>query len=238
MARDPYFFVMHSPDGARSQTFFSELFGWTFDGAHIDNAALPGAVITSPDGPAIDVYFSLDDTNDVAATSALVESLDGRAGEVIDSSSGRSATCRTPAGTRFAIGWESPEFEGTSKRPPPLTGGELGLVSFPSYNAASTASFFSTLFDWEFDEPDQTYSADQFRHTTTPSPSVGIHPPADDDQVALYFAVPDIESSTRRVGELGGSPGAVWNVGSGMNAACHDPCGVAFTLWHPARAFE
>jgi predicted enzyme related to lactoylglutathione lyase len=110
--------------------------------------------------------------------------------------------------------------------------GEVVHVEFPSQDADRAQRFWSGLFGWGFQDsgmPGMDYRMAQA------APQMGAAVMSDPDSVGhpkFYFATEDIEASTAKVKELGGSAEAKMPVpGHGWFAAAKDSEGNVFHLW-------
>jgi uncharacterized protein len=104
---------------------------------------------------------------------------------------------------------------------------EVSHIEIGTTDSATTGSFFSKLFGWDFQGmgPD----GGLLRAPTCP---VGVHPQDPSLQLVVYFRVADIESAVLQVRSFGGTAGAISpeEPGFGRFVTCKDPNGVAFGL--------
>ncbi len=114
--------------------------------------------------------------------------------------------------------------------------GEIVHIEFPSENADRSQQFWEGLFGWQFGA---AMPGMDYRMART-SESSGAAVYATDDRPGhpkYYFATDDIDGSTARVRELGGTAAAKTAVPShGWFAACTDSEGNAFHLWEADTA--
>ena len=108
---------------------------------------------------------------------------------------------------------------------------QLGYFTLGSHDPATTRSFFTDLFGWQFEgEPAGG------GHIAGSNPPGGVEP--DGAPSRIYFRIDDdIEAFARRVRELGGTTSATAVHPSGSNVVCEDPSGVTFILWQPAEGY-
>jgi predicted enzyme related to lactoylglutathione lyase len=110
--------------------------------------------------------------------------------------------------------------------------GEIVHVEFPSEDADRAARFWDGLFGWSFGEsqmPELDYrmarTGEQSGAAVFPSEQRTGYP-------NYYFATDDIDASSAKIRELGGSVEDKAPVpGMGWFAACKDSEGNAFHLW-------
>ena len=109
------YFTIWSADVGRSNSFFSELFGWQIvDGGHIANIDPSGGLaghdqrtITSPN-ETISLYFQVPD---VSVAAAKVIELGGQVLVTASYDSGGNAECLDPTGTPFQLFQPRPGYE-------------------------------------------------------------------------------------------------------------------------------
>ena len=109
--------------------------------------------------------------------------------------------------------------------------GEIVHVEIPAADADRAQGFWEGVFGWSFGpgEPEMDYRMAQ----TGPGSGAAVFPAKErDGHPKYYFATDDIEASTARVRELGGTAGDKVPVpGHGWFAACTDSEGNVFHLW-------
>ena len=99
-------FEVAAGEGGRARSFYSGLFGWTFEpfeegGDYQVAQEAGGAVYTNPDGKGIVVYFG---TSDIDASVARVRELGGSSSDPQEISNvGRYATCSDTEGNAFGL---------------------------------------------------------------------------------------------------------------------------------------
>jgi predicted enzyme related to lactoylglutathione lyase len=156
------------PDLEAAQTFYGELWGWTFDTATPPGFPFPyviarlggrdvaGLAQLDPDrsnrgqgfdGPAWNTYIAVDDADEavnriVSAGGELVRGPD-LAGE-----GGRSASCLDPAGTPFRL-WEAKRRPGVQVANQP---GSWNFSDLHTNDLERVARFYTEVFGWSFDE--------------------------------------------------------------------------------------
>ncbi len=109
------YFTIWTSDIGRSNSFFSELFGWQIvDGGHIANIDPPGGLagndkqtLTSPN-ETISLYFQVPD---VSVAAAKVVELGGKVLVTTSYESGGNAECLDPTGAPFQLHHPSPGYE-------------------------------------------------------------------------------------------------------------------------------
>ena len=108
-----------------------------------------------------------------------------------------------------------------------------------SKSPEETAQFYSSLFGWTVDANNPL----GYRRISTGS-AEGIQggiwpaPPQAPNFVQLFVQVDDVAAAIGRAGELGAKtliPATMLPEGDEM-AVLHDPQGMSFALWRPARA--
>jgi uncharacterized protein len=110
--------------------------------------------------------------------------------------------------------------------------GSVVHVELPSGDADRAATFWNGLFGWRLGESAMEgfdYRMAQIGSEQAvavyPSPDAGTGP-------IVYFSTDDIEASSTRVRELGGTAGEKQPVSThGWFASCKDTEGNAFSLW-------
>jgi uncharacterized protein len=116
--------------------------------------------------------------------------------------------------------------------------GEIVHIEFPSEDADRAQRFWSGLFGWQFGEsvmPDMDYRMAR----TGEESGVAIYGSDERGHPNFYFATDDIDASSAKVRELGGTAEAKTPVPThGWFAACSDSEGNQFHLWQadPAAA--
>jgi uncharacterized protein len=105
--------------------------------------------------------------------------------------------------------------------------GSITHIEIGSVTGQKTSKFFSNLFEWDFDNMGEGNGV-----LATPTCNAGLHPNDPKPGIVVYFAVDDIESSAKRVRELGGEAGTISpeEPGFGRFCPCKDPEGVVFGL--------
>ncbi len=95
-----------APDGERAQSFFGDLFGWTFnpmaEGGWFNSGEIISGLHGNDDRPAIIVYFEVPD---LEAAITKVRALGGTADDPTPEvpEFGRFSTCADPQGIRFGL---------------------------------------------------------------------------------------------------------------------------------------
>ncbi len=225
-----HYFVLHSPDLAVSQDFFSELLGWHFVDGELTNLAFFGALTGSHDRS---IWIHVDDCDE---SCDRVEQLGGTVDEVHDERSGRNAICRDDQDNRFHMGTLIEEFR-NYPHPPPAPRGELSYFTLPVGDTSAGAAFYSALFGWEFSDPGETGSNPGYRHCTNGTLPFGLTG-SGDVSPAFYFKVDDVEAAAERVVDLGGTGGSIVGSETGPSLiGSADPAGVRFELWQPAPGY-
>lgn len=115
--------------------------------------------------------------------------------------------------------------------------GEIVHIEFPSKDADRAQRFWGGLFGWQFGDsgmPDIDYRMSQTGEGT----GAAIYASEEGDgHPKFYFATDDIDASSAKVRELGGSADAKIPVPThGWFAACSDSEGNAFHLWQADSA--
>lgn len=109
--------------------------------------------------------------------------------------------------------------------------GEIVYFELPGHDAAATQRFWSSLFDWTFDEgnfPGYSMIDGSSPMGGTAHGDTSRHP-------RIFFGVEDITAATSRVRELGGTTQEPVTIPSGTFATCTDDQGVQFSLFAAAR---
>ena len=109
--------------------------------------------------------------------------------------------------------------------------GEIVHVEFPSENADRAQAFWGGLFGWQFADsgmPDMDYRMAR----TGDASGAAVFPSEERGHPSFYFSTDDIDGSSERIRELGGTAaGKVPVPTHGWMAACNDSEGNAFHLW-------
>jgi uncharacterized protein len=109
--------------------------------------------------------------------------------------------------------------------------GQIVHFEIPAGDTARAKEFWGSLFGWSWDAMDGPFEYHMTRVTDESGAAVF---PADGSArgTRTYFSVDDINASTARVKELGGSAEDAQPVpGMGWFAYCNDSEGNAFGLW-------
>lgn len=109
--------------------------------------------------------------------------------------------------------------------------GEIVHIEFPSADVDRAQAFWGGLFGWQFGESAME-GFDYRMARTGESSGVAVFASDDRGHPKYYFDTPDIEASSAKVRELGGTAEAKSPVPThGWFAACTDSEGNAFVLW-------
>ena len=109
--------------------------------------------------------------------------------------------------------------------------GEIVHIEYPSADADRAQAFWSGLFGWKFGPAME--GMDYRMAQTSDSSGVAVFPsPERSGYPNYYYDTPDIEASSAKVRELGGTAETKSPVpGHGWFAACTDSEGNNFHLW-------
>jgi predicted enzyme related to lactoylglutathione lyase len=110
--------------------------------------------------------------------------------------------------------------------------GQVNWVEIPAADTAKARTFHGALFGWSTNDFGGDY------HVIDNGPAGAITPNEPDfTHPRVYFATEDIDTSVKRLHELGGRSDDVRTVpGVGRIAHCHDDQGTPFSLYEPAAA--
>ncbi|MEW1839957.1 VOC family protein [Nonomuraea angiospora] len=110
---------------------------------------------------------------------------------------------------------------------------ELGYYTLSVADLDRAAVFYGALFGWEFRREHETYL-----HVTNTTVAMGLVARGPSSQPNLYYHVTDIDAAVKRVRELGGDTGEVYDSKSGRGCTFTDDQGTEISLWQPAPGFE
>jgi len=245
---EPCWVDFASSDVDASREFYTTLFGWTADvappeyGGYVtfrSNGHAVAGLGSAMDGMGADVwttYLLVEDAADTEkrATAADAEVL---APTMTVGDKGRMAVLSDPGGAAIGI-WEPDTFRGFEAV------AEIGAPAWHELYARSFAAqieFYTTVFGWSTQVLGDT--AD-FRYSTfgpDGSPAGGVFdadkmlPDGVPSHWTIYFGVEDVDTSSARVTELGGSVVRdPWDSEFGRFAQVTDPQGGLFLL-HQVR---
>jgi uncharacterized protein len=110
--------------------------------------------------------------------------------------------------------------------------GEIVHIEFPSEDAERAQRFWTGLFGWQFADSGMP-GLDYRMARTGPESGAAIYATDErDGHAKYYYATEDIDASSAKVRQLGGSAEAKVAVPThGWFAACRDSEGTAFCLW-------
>jgi uncharacterized protein len=108
--------------------------------------------------------------------------------------------------------------------------GEINWIELPAADTTRATTFYGGLFGWTTSDFGGDY------HVIGNGPAGAIVPREDGfDQPRVYFATDDIDASTKRVHELGGTAEEIQTVPDvGRLVHCRDDQGTPFSLYEPA----
>jgi predicted enzyme related to lactoylglutathione lyase len=108
--------------------------------------------------------------------------------------------------------------------------GQINWLELPAAETAKARTFYGGLFGWGTSEFGGDY------HVIDNGPAGAIAPREDGfTHPRVYFATDDIDTSVKRVHELGGQSDEVQSVpGVGRITHCRDDQGTPFSLFEPA----
>lgn len=253
----PSWVDLATTDQAAAKSFYSELFGWSYDDQAIGDdvfyslATIRGANVAAiapqqPEQTAAGVpphwqmYITVDD---VDAASALVEAAGGSVHvppfDVMDA--GRMAVITDPSGAFFML-WTAKKTIGAEivNEPGAFTWSEL--IAPPNDR---TGSFYETVVGLKLISapmPDgSSYDGftldgtpDTMLAGTMPPPMPGIPP-----HWSIYFGAADVDATAAKVRELGGAVIVEpFDIPVGRMAVVADPQGATFNLFLMAPAGE
>jgi predicted enzyme related to lactoylglutathione lyase len=114
--------------------------------------------------------------------------------------------------------------------------GEIVHIEFPSEDPDRAQRFWGGLFGWEFGDSGMP-GMDYRMARTGENSGVAIFPSEERGHANYYYATDDIDASSARVRELGGTAESKSPVPThGWFAACTDSEGNAFSLWQADTA--
>lgn len=250
----PVWVELTTNDAAAAQTFYRELFGWTFSEPHpelggyidieADGSSLGGlmssAEMECPEGGEIpnswDVYLAVSNA-DAAAEQAQRAGARVLVGPHDAGDSGRFAMLMDPAGAPVGI-WQAAGFSGVR-----ITGAPGTPVWFETMSMDFDAAlpFYRDVLLWDIAWMGPEGGSDEFRYATHgrgESAAAGLcdatafFPAGTPSFWRVYFAVQDTDATLRRVEELGGTliSEAVSDSPFGRFAAVADPTGATFLI--------
>lgn len=108
--------------------------------------------------------------------------------------------------------------------------GQINWIELPAADTATARAFYGGLFGWTTSDFGGDY------HVIDNGPAGAIAPREEDfTHPRVYFATDDIDSSVKRVHELGGTAQDVQTVPEvGRIVHCRDDQGTPFSLYQPA----
>ncbi len=214
------YFTINVPDAARAATFYSAVFGWTFDSNgdnhHIAGSS-PAGGITSGE-PGIKPYFVVDDA---AAVAAKARELGGTATEPRRSTSGWSLDVEDGHGGRLALWQPVDDYRDDD---PKCGEGDLFYFVQPVADDAAK-DFHVALLGWEL-TPGNHPNGFNIVNVTPPG-GLFVSEPGPTD---LYFQVADVDATAERIRAAGGVAGPAEPNQAGSHAACRDDQGVTFSI--------
>jgi uncharacterized protein len=209
-----------SSDKEKSRAFYCELFGWTsldagadygdYTNFSSDGHKVAGMVSNSADSGMPDCWNTYLSTADIDATLASATEAGAQAimpamqvGEL-----GSMAVLIDPAGGAFGL-WQAAGHTGFEKY------NEPGSVTWDEYHSrdfATSSAFYSKLFGWTVE---YTSDTDDFRYITANLGSgdnvagmMDSHtflPPGAPSMWTVYFSTSDVDASSAKAVELGGT---------------------------------
>ena len=239
----PGWFDLGTSDPEASRTYYSQLFGWTAD--VIPDPQAGGYGFFNLDGKMVGGVGPLQDASqptawttyimvsDTAATVAKARESGGTVYvEPVDvMGQGIMAVLADPTGAAFGI-WQPAEHQGVQVQGAP---GSAGWSELHSSDVGATKPFYQGLFGWEAEDTDMGgWAYTEFKVGDRSIAGATGPPPGQEAGPAywlLYFAVEDVDASTERATQLGGSALApAMDFPGGRFSVVRDPQGAAFGL--------
>lgn len=239
-AGTPSYVDLGTPDLDASASFYSALFGWRIDDLGPDAGGYRMVILNddvvagmgpaqNPGPPYWTTYITVDNVDD---TTKKVEAAGGvvLAPAMDVMTAGRMAVYADPNGAAFAV-WEPRDSIGAYRV---NESGALCWTELNSRNLDSAKAFYTEVFGWGWGPTSPDYAefmvGDRVVGGLMPMPE---QVPAEVPEHWMnYFAVADIDASTAKVKELGGTtmmePFPAGDVGSMVVAM--DPQGAVFSL--------
>lgn len=238
--------VMHfeiaGPAAKGLQDFYSKLFGWTINADNPMNYGLVftmdggiGGGILTPDQDATYVTFYVTCGTDVDGVFA--KALELGATSIIEPMdpgppAPRLAMFADPDGNMIGL------INGTPDEEPPVRGGGAPVSWFEvaGTDTEKTQTFYANLFGWKIDADNEM----QYGMTDAIGKGIGggVYGGADEPNVTIYVAVPDLDATLAKANELGGKttmePADV--TGGPRIAQFSDPAGNKIGLLIPMQA--
>jgi predicted enzyme related to lactoylglutathione lyase len=218
-AGTPCWVDLLSSDTAKSEAFYGELFGWTFDSsgpefggyitARSDGHAVAGLMGRTPEAQAPDGWSTYISTDDIEATISAATAAGGQVAlpTMVVGDLGSMAYLIDPAGAMVGL-WQPGTHTGFGKYNEP---GAVTWDEVHSKNFAASTDFYVTVFGWGLEKTGDT---DEFRYYQAQvngetvagmMDSASFLPAEVPSHWAVYFSVPDADVALAMVVELGGS---------------------------------
>ncbi|WP_426574955.1 VOC family protein [Aquihabitans sp. McL0605] len=230
------------PDMDAAVAFYGGLFGWTFTEGSEETGGYRMGQVDGVDvagfGPKMDpgppFWSTYVATADVEASCAKAVAAGGaivvEAMDVMDF--GRMAVCTDDVGTFFSL-WQAGTHSGS---------GIVNVANTPTWNELNTRkpdeakAFYPGVFGWaanDMPSPGGTYTEWKLgdRGVAGMRPMGPEMPPMVPNHWLVYFGVADVDASTAKVTELGGSVQmAPFDTPAGRLAIISDPAGATFAF--------
>ena len=250
----PSWIELMTPDQQAAQTFYGQLFGWSFDDhdmgdmGHYYIPKLDGDEIGGLSGqmPGMEghpafwgVYLAVDD---VDATTAKVEAAGGKveAGPFDVDTNGRMSSIQDPTGARVGL-WQAGTTIGTQRANEPGT---------PTWNECVTSdvkaavAFYSAVLGMGSEDMDMGEAGNYTILTNAEGRQIGgcmdlgMFPEGTPPHWNVYFNVEDVDASVAKAEQLGAKTAvpAMDVPGVGRMAMVGDPQGGMFWLMAAAAA--
>jgi uncharacterized protein len=233
-------FDLQTPAPAEAQTFYGQLFGWTYtpgppmeDGQYslclLGERCAAGLGPLPPGAPfpsSWSIYFTVDDAD---AAIARVREQHGQLllgpMDVVDE--GRLVFCLDPTGAAFGM-WQPKKHTGAQVIAEP---GAMVWAEVKTRNPAAAHPFYAAVFDLE-PRHTSTQGTESWMLSRAGTPICGVLQTSEREPHWMpYFAVAEADAAVARASQLGATV-AVHPVDtpSGRIAALTDPWGAAFSL--------
>lgn len=215
------YFAFHVSDTARAKTFYTAVFGWSYesdgDYHHIAGSSPAGGIVGGGKG-LVEPSFPV---GDIGKAVAAARERGGSAGEPVRSASGWSARVEDGRGGSVEV-WQP--ADGYHDPEPRCSVGDLHYFVLPVADDGAR-DFYSHVLGWEY-TPGSHPGGWNIAHVAPPGGMfVGGTGPT-----SLYFLVDDVDATAERVRAAGGTAGAKEPNSVGWHAACVDDQEVEFGI--------
>jgi uncharacterized protein len=237
-------------DQDAAKSFYGALFGWELidnpvgDGVYYTMAQLDakpvGAISSQPEQqreagvpPAWNCYISVENADEtLERAGAIGATIHAPAFDVMDV--GRMGVVQDPQGAFFLV-WQPKAHTGAGlvNAPGAMTWNELASPDFDG-----SSSFYGELFGWQTEalpDTDPPYRTIKNAAGWNNGGIAPVMPPGTPPHWMVYCGTEDIDASTAKVSELGGTTlFGPMDIGMGKIAVLQDPQGAVFALFDGA----